>query len=109
REGPDRWFHGSVAEAVVHGSTVPVMLVRADQTPNPEALEWDEPALIVPLDGSQLAENALPFAAQLAQHIGARIMLVGVVPKEGQLVARQGGAILTYTGVDHTSLATEAR
>ena len=30
--GYDRWTHGSATERVVHGSTVPVMLVRAQGT-----------------------------------------------------------------------------
>jgi nucleotide-binding universal stress UspA family protein len=110
RVGPERWVHGSVAEAVVHGSTKPVMLLRATaagQLAHP--FEAREPLLIVPLDGSDLAETALPFAKELAQTTGARLVLVGVVPRPGQLVAGQGGAIVTYAGSEHSELEAEAQ
>jgi len=38
--------------------------------------------LLVPLDGSQLAEAALPAAAYLAQTLGARVTLVHVVERD---------------------------
>src|SRR5262249_18063662 len=63
RVGPDRWVHGSVAEAVVHRSTVPVMLVR--DTSAAQRFDAWQAVLIVPLDGSDLAESALPVARML--------------------------------------------
>lgn len=113
REGPDRWLHGSVAEQVVHRSTVPVMLVRASDAAGAGATAagWatEKPVLLVPLDGSELAESALSFAAELQHAIDARLVLIGVVPQPGQLVAGQGGAITTYAGSDHAQLDAEAR
>jgi nucleotide-binding universal stress UspA family protein len=110
REGPDRWLHGSIAESVVHRSTIPVLLVRPiDSIPLAARLAAEQPVLIVPLDGSQLAEAALPFARELGQALAARIMLVGVVPRPGQLIAGQGGTIVTYTGPEHAQLEAGAR
>lgn len=37
--------------------------------------------ILVPLDGSKLAEQALPYAEQVAAKFGATIILVRVVPK----------------------------
>jgi nucleotide-binding universal stress UspA family protein len=109
RIGPDRWVHGSVAEAVVHRSIAPVMLVRAtDAAPFAERFEAPQPVLIVPLDGSQLAESALPIARELTQALGGRVVLVAVVPKPGKLVAGQGGAIVTYVGSEYAELEAEA-
>jgi nucleotide-binding universal stress UspA family protein len=110
RERLDRWVRGSVAEAVVHGSTVPVMLVRgAADAQLAQRFETNTPALLVPLDGSELADAALPAASQLAAAIGARVVLVAVVPRPGQLVAGSGGAITTYAGAEHAALEAEAR
>ncbi len=75
RVGPDRWLHGSVAEEVVHRASVPVMLVR-DTFSNRFATE--APVLVAPLDGSALAESALPMTQALAHLTGAEIVLVGV-------------------------------
>jgi nucleotide-binding universal stress UspA family protein len=109
RVGLDHWLHGSVAEAVVHASAIPVMLVRAVA---PQALAerfgGHEPVLLVPLDGSELADAALPLAGGLAQTIGARIVLIGVIPKPGQLVGVEGAAV-PYTGNDFEQVDAEAR
>jgi nucleotide-binding universal stress UspA family protein len=36
--------------------------------------------IVVPLDGSELAQRALPYASELAQALGAKLILLGVVP-----------------------------
>ena len=108
REGADRWLHGSVAEHVVHGSTVPVMLVRGTANAQlAQRFEVHEPTLVVPLDGSEFADAALPVASELANATGARLVLVAVVPKAGQFVA-EGDAIITCPGAEHARLEAEA-
>jgi nucleotide-binding universal stress UspA family protein len=110
RVGADRWLHGSVAESVVHRCTIPVMLVRdgeAEQLANRFAEA--EPVLVVPLDGSELAEAALPIARGLANTVGGRLVVMGVTPAPGQFVAGQGGAITTYTARDLAELQEGVR
>ena len=55
--GPQRWFLGSVADEVARSAEVPVLLVR----PGEAGTVVSEPPtdIIVPLDGSALAERAL--------------------------------------------------
>ena len=109
RIGPDRWLHGSVAEAVVHHSTIPVMLVQSTEADLfARRFQADRPVLIVPLDGSELAESAFLVAQKLAKATAARVVLLGVVPEPGQLVAGEGGAIVTYTGAQHAELEANA-
>lgn len=108
RVGADRWLHGSVAETVVHRSSVPVMVVRTGDVEQLAARFTDQqPVVVVPLDGSELAEAALPIARGLADSLGARLVLVGVIPEPGQFVAGQGGAIITYTEPDLAELQAE--
>jgi nucleotide-binding universal stress UspA family protein len=103
-------LHGSVAEAVVGQAGVPVLLVRAAEGMRPtERLGEGRPELIVPLDGSSLAEAALPLARGLTKALGGHIVLLGVIPTPGQLIAEPGGAIGTYVGADHARLESEAR
>src|SRR5436853_7063696 len=53
RVGADRWLHGSVAETVVHRSSIAVMLVRAGDAEQLAARFTDQqPVVVVPLDGS---------------------------------------------------------
>lgn len=76
RTGMSRWALGSVADRIVRSALQPVLLIRAD------AAEPDPPGvlqILVPLDGSQLAEQALPIAQMLAQKMGARILLLQAV------------------------------
>jgi nucleotide-binding universal stress UspA family protein len=74
-----RLTFGSVADRVSRTSPVPVLLVRA----NPGAQsDWHAPAsirrLVVPLDGSGRARQALPKAAALAKHLDVPVLLVSV-------------------------------
>lgn len=75
RSGLQRLVRGSVAERVLRHATVPLLLV------NPHDLE-DEQAgfdkILVPLDGSALADQVLPFAIALAQAFGAAVTLARV-------------------------------
>ncbi len=100
RVGPDRWVHGSVAEVVVGHVSVPVMLVRPTHGAQlVERFTGERPVLVVPLDGSELAEAALPLASELAARFAGQVVLVCVVPGPGHIVAVKGGVtVLTYVG-----------
>ena len=73
RSGPQRWIYGSVAEAVLSLAHQPVLLVRSTTELVPPQPVKD---ILVPLDGSELAAAALPFAETLATRLGASIMLL---------------------------------
>ena len=89
REGPDRWLHGSVAEAIVRRSTVPVMLVRTTaDVLVAQRFELPEPILLVPVDGSELADAALPVAGELARAVGARVVLPSCPSPVNSLLGR---------------------
>ena len=75
RTGLGRWAFGSVADRVVRGGEAPVLLLRSGITP---ADASGFARLLVPLDGSALAEAALPYALALAQHFAAELHLVRV-------------------------------
>jgi nucleotide-binding universal stress UspA family protein len=109
RIGPDRWVHGSVAEVVVGHASVPVMLVGPTHAPQlAERLAAERPVLVVPLDGSELAEAALPLACEFAATFGGHIVLVGIVPEPSDLVAAPSG-VTTYLGDDYAALQTDAQ
>jgi nucleotide-binding universal stress UspA family protein len=74
RTGLGRWTLGSVADKVVRSSERPVLLLR----PETAAIAGDRPLhrLLVPLDGSPLAEQALPLARLLAGAAGASLYLL---------------------------------
>lgn len=61
------WLMGSVAERVLHQTPCPVLIVRAAATPR---------HILIPLDGSSLAEKTLPLAMALAERFGCRVTLL---------------------------------
>src|SRR3990172_3139189 len=73
RSGLMRWVLGSVATKVLHGASHPLLLVRArDQAGRPPAVI---DRILVPLDGSQLSLTVLPYVEELAEALGARLVL----------------------------------
>lgn len=68
--GLRRWSIGSVASKVLSASKIPVWLVRADHEPEVTYDEWPSMTLLVPLDGSELAESVLPHVEVLAKQRG---------------------------------------
>lgn len=86
RSGIGRWVFGSVADRVLRGAPCPVLLVRSGQT-QPRATYQ---RILVPLDGSELAEQVLPYVKALIRPPrasalgeepggGTRIFLVSVL------------------------------
>jgi nucleotide-binding universal stress UspA family protein len=91
RGGVGRWLIGSVADKVMRGARRPVLLIRP---PDPEAPatphEVNIRRVMLPLDGSALAETAIPDAAALAAALGATLTLVRVEPWMAAVVAPAG-------------------
>ena len=78
RGGIHRWMTGSVAEEVVRGAGVPVLLVRGDQEiPSAEKIELR--SILLPVDGSRYSESAIDYAVELARLFGSTLHLIRVV------------------------------
>jgi nucleotide-binding universal stress UspA family protein len=104
RSGLDRWVLGSVAEKVVRGAKKPVLLVRARKETNTKS-EVRLDSVMVPLDGSELAESILPAVAVLAKKLCMEIVLLRTyrVPYGGD-----GGGD-GYYAIDLNALIVAAR
>jgi nucleotide-binding universal stress UspA family protein len=75
RTGIARWVLGSVADALLHQIATPCLLVR----PGQRRWEGRPRRVLVPLDGSELAERALEPATALAAPEG-ELLLYQVLP-----------------------------
>jgi nucleotide-binding universal stress UspA family protein len=77
--GIKRWRHGSIAERVLQSASVPVLLLRAKEEVS-AGLPHPSPCrrILVPVDGSPLAEQVLPVIAPLAQALGCELILFQV-------------------------------
>lgn len=82
RTGVARTLWGSVADEVVRAVNVPVLLVSTrQQLPETNGCAPNFRRILVPLDGSALAEQALPIAGALAQVEEAEVVLLNVEPQ----------------------------
>jgi nucleotide-binding universal stress UspA family protein len=78
RTGFSRAWLGSVADAIVRETLVPLLLHKPDETAgtgNDRTLE----RILIPLDGSSAAEQILPHAIELGRIFEAAYVLVSVV------------------------------
>ncbi len=74
RSGAKRWLLGSVAEKVLRGATNPLFLVRAAAAnASPQRILN---SIVVPLDGSSLAEQILPTVANWARAFDVEVTLI---------------------------------
>lgn len=81
RGGISRWLLGSTTEKVIQGAVTPVLLVQGRRPGEPEVLEKAVfSRILVPLDGSEVGEAALPCVEALAAQIKSSVMLLHVNP-----------------------------
>ncbi len=74
RSGIGRWAMGSVADKVLRASKKPVWLVRAGIPEEIVYDKWPKKTILVPLDGSELAESVLPHVEALAKQRDAELV-----------------------------------
>ena len=79
RSGIMAWAIGSVGNKVLQMINMPILLVRA-KTPNIEAsTEKLFSRILIPLDGSELGEAALPYVQELSNKLSTEVTLLQVV------------------------------
>ena len=80
RSALDRWLNGSVTDEVIRSAEVPVLVVPPDwdRTVQPE----QSLRILVPLDGSRLAEQALLVALRLADVFTTHLILLRATERD---------------------------
>jgi nucleotide-binding universal stress UspA family protein len=93
-----RAIFGSVADRVARTATVPVLIVRAAGEDAPQAAAVKR--IVVPLDGSELAERALPIASEIAKRLRVPIHVFRAVDPVTAMPVAPGvfGAAPTVSG-----------
>jgi nucleotide-binding universal stress UspA family protein len=74
RSGLNRFLLGSVAEKVLRATSNPLLLVRATEAARAEG-EAMLRSVVVPLDGSELAESVIPTVAGVAKALDLEVVL----------------------------------
>jgi nucleotide-binding universal stress UspA family protein len=74
-----RGILGSVADRVVHTARIPVLTVTPGKVRAYHGSDTVVTRLVVPLDGSALAETVLPYVKEMASKLGYTVVLLRVV------------------------------
>ena len=69
---------GSVTDRVLHSANVPVLTITPDRARMYHEEGTTLNTVVIPLDGSELAELALPYAEELATALSLEVLLVRV-------------------------------
>jgi len=109
RSGITAWVMGSVASNVLQTTEVPVLLIRvvkpSKRAPRERLLE----RILLPLDGSEMGEVAVPYVKELIERLGSEVILFGVVAA-GQHVRTVGGLdYILYPEAELELVKAEAR
>ena len=75
RSGAQRWLLGSVTQKVLRGSINPLLVIRPKDEGQPAA-EIRLSSIILPLDGSHLAEKIFPHVVYLAKCLKLEVVLI---------------------------------
>ncbi len=109
RSGITPWVVGGVASKVLHAIRVPLLLIRATK-PQPRVVgKHLLNRILLPLDGSEAGEAAVPYIGELMGRLKSEVILLGVVPA-GQHMRTVGGLdYILYPEQHLESVKAEAR
>ena len=86
RTGLGRWIMGSVTDRVLHTTMAPLLVVHPERGAPSVDSTAEIGTLIVPLDGSDLAEMVLPIATkEVAKALGSQVILAETVGVRGHV------------------------
>jgi nucleotide-binding universal stress UspA family protein len=100
-----RLAFGSVADRIARSSVVPVLIVRPDQDQK-EVHTVAISRVLVPLDGSPRAAEALPVATAIATHLGIPVHLLQAIDPSSLLIPAPAGSA-GYSAEIYTELQDE--
>ena len=86
--GVSRMWLGSVADALIRQTTLPILVVHPGEQGNVPRDVLSFKHILVPLDGSDLSASILGPATEVARATGARLTLLHVVSSTAVLGAR---------------------
>ena len=104
RSGLDRFLLGSVTEKVLRAAANPLLLVRATEEAKSEGAALLK-SIVVPLDGSELAESIIPTVAEKAKELALEVVLFRAYHLSTYAYAGDE----TYSGFDYDELIASVR
>jgi len=112
--GGHRWILGSVAIKVLHALPTSLLLFHPHGKAHRPAGSVSYKTILVPLDGTRVAEQALDEAKSIAAHMKGTLVLLSVMPvfqasaangyleREAEVLREQGLQVAIWDSDDHT-------
>ncbi len=103
QSGRQRWLGGGGIEKLLLNAAVPILVVQVPAAHEPLALQRPLPTMppytsvLVPLDGSVFAEQALAEAQSLVYDWQATLVLLAVLPSLGEPWGRENRALFHWS------------
>jgi nucleotide-binding universal stress UspA family protein len=82
RTGIMPWAIGSTADKVLRRTAVPLIIVKAQESPEGTPLPGLYDRIIVTLDGSQRGAAVVPYAAEISLKLHSKVILIHVIDTE---------------------------
>ncbi len=98
--GIRRGILGSVTDEVVRSSPIPVLVLSPGAVQTATSNEFKLSTVTVPLDGSDRAENALPYAQRLAEQLSLELRLLRVVSISSVALTAVDGGVVDTTSME---------
>jgi len=111
--GGHRWILGSVAIKVLHALPTSLLLFHPHGKAHRPAGSVSYKTILVPLDGTRVAEQALDEAKSIASHMKATLLLLSVMPvspesaangyleREAEVLRKQGLQVAVWENDGH--------
>lgn len=98
-----QWVLGSVVNKVIRGTRRPVLLIRGQSGNARVRQEALVKRVLVPLDGSQTGESAIPCTEMLSRAMGSEVVLFHVLRQPAPWVGLEGGMPYTMSPEEEES------
>ena len=109
RSGIAPWSLGGTASRVLHRVGVPLIIVRAKETPEESDKVGLFSRILVPLDGSERGATVLPYVVELTKKLESQVTLLQVI-EPGKHVHTIGGLdYIPYKDRDIDKVETSAQ
>ena len=109
RSGIAPWSLGGTVQKVLHRVGIPLIIVRVQETPGESGRVGLFDRILMPLDGSERGEAALPYVAELTGRLKSEVILLQVVEPGRHVHSARGLEYIPFKDLNMDSMKIKAQ
>ena len=109
RSGITPWSLGSTINKLLHKIGIPLIIIRARETPIEPAKSKLFERILIPLDGSKRSAVVLPYVVELTKKLKSEVILIQVIELGHHVHTIMGLDYIPFKDRDIDSMRTEAQ